>query len=189
MPPGAIPPPGAYPGGYPAPPGAHPGGYPGQPGGYPGQYPPARVPKKSRVGLWVGLGIGAVVLLCVCCVGGLGVPVYFGITEAEKQDKAASVEVLTQYLNELVDREYDTAYDLLCTASQVSVDLDEFVTQANEQPLQSFDVGEPVARDTAATTGYDIDVDQVFLDGQRRSDTYFVDMWDAEGERVCLPGD
>lgn len=77
-----YPPPGQY-GSTPGEAYPQPGQYPSAPGeAYPpagGPYPPAPgqpfggpvPPKKSNKGLWIGLGVGAVVLLLLCCGGGI----------------------------------------------------------------------------------------------------------------------
>ncbi|SBT51627.1 hypothetical protein [Micromonospora auratinigra] len=82
---GAYPPPGgAYPppgGAYPPPPGQFPSG-PGYPPA-PGQPFPGAPAKKSNKGLWIGLGIGALVLVLLCCGGGI-FAVYSGGKQAEK---------------------------------------------------------------------------------------------------------
>lgn len=189
-PPGAYPgypaPPGAYPG-YPAPTGAYPVQYPGaygQPGAYPGPYGP---PKKSRVGLWVGLGIGALVLLlCLCCVGSIGLPAYFGIQDLQ-DERQESVAAVTEYLGHLRSENYDEAYDLLCEESRVGFGRRQFADQAASEPLSSFDVGEAVESDD--DWGYDVDADLTFVAGDTRTDTFFVYSLDYEDYRVCLPGD
>ncbi|MGR6317107.1 hypothetical protein Q2K19_07455 [Micromonospora soli] len=67
-----YPPPAAAGGAYPPPP---PPGAPYPPAS--GPYPPApgqpfgAPPKKSNKGLWIGLGVGALVLLLLCCGGGI----------------------------------------------------------------------------------------------------------------------
>ncbi len=66
-------------GGYPAQPAPNAtppmGGYPSGYGPPPGSYPPAPPPKNKR-GLWIGLGIAGLLLLC--CVGVVGMSAIFG---------------------------------------------------------------------------------------------------------------
>lgn len=89
--------------GAPYPPPAPGGGYPPQPpisgapyppaGQFPsapgGAYPPvpgqpfAPPPKKSNKGLWIGLGVGALVLLLLCC-GGIVLALYSGGKKAQE---------------------------------------------------------------------------------------------------------
>ncbi|MFR9777064.1 hypothetical protein ACL02O_13500 [Micromonospora sp. MS34] len=87
-----YPPPAAPGGGYPPQPPAPgapyppPGQFPPAPGAYPpapGQPFGAPPVKKSNKGLWIGLGVGALVLLLLCCGGGV-FAVYSGGKKAQE---------------------------------------------------------------------------------------------------------
>jgi hypothetical protein len=76
QPPGQQPPyqPPSYP-----PPGNPPQGFPPPPG-----YPPQPPKKNSNKGLWIGLGVAALVLLLICCGGGV-FAMYRGFTAAQEE--------------------------------------------------------------------------------------------------------
>lgn len=67
QPPGGTPPPGGGGGGWGTPPPG--GGPPGGPPSYGQGFPPPQQPKKSKMGLYVGLGCGCLILMG-CLIGG-----------------------------------------------------------------------------------------------------------------------
>jgi hypothetical protein len=159
--------------------------YPSQP--YPPQVPPP-LPRKSRTGLWIGLGIGALVL--VCCLGGVvgfGGLIWFGI----ESDKQASVAALEDHLDAIVDREYGRAYDVLCESSQREQDLAEFERQAEQPRLVRYRIGEVTEAEDGEAIGHEIEVDLTFADGATRNELYFVytEGWDVYEYTVCPLGD
>jgi hypothetical protein len=120
-----------------------PGGYPVVPSGVPvpppgpGVTPPFTAPPadRSRRGLWIGLGAGALVLV-LCCVGGV---FGFGLVVAStsKQIETDATEVVRGYLDALEGRDYDKAYSYLCPAITKRLSANEFAEQqrARAQPV------------------------------------------------------
>ena len=107
-----------------APPGGPDGEVPAPPRG-PGVAPPFAAPPtdRNRRGLWIGLGVGGLVLV-LCCVGGL-----FGfglilVSGAEKV-KTEAHQVVTDYLSALQREDYNKAYDLLCPAATAHESADD----------------------------------------------------------------
>ena len=137
--------------------------------------------------MWVGLGIGGfVLLLCLCCVGSIGLPAYFGIQDVQ-DERRESVAALNEYLGHLQSEDYDEAYDMLCSDSRLGLGRRQFADEAASEPLSIFHVGEAVTADD--DWGYDIDADLTFVSGDTRTDTFYVYSEDLEDYRVCLPGD
>jgi hypothetical protein len=125
-----------------APPGGPDGEVPAPPRG-PGVAPPFAAPPtdRNRRGLWIGLGVGGLVLV-LCCVGGL-----FGfglilVSGAEKV-KTEAHQVVTDYLSALQREDYNKAYDLLCPAATAHESADDFAARERRQPHPlSYQVGQ-----------------------------------------------
>src|SRR4051812_773321 len=80
----------------------------------PGVAPPFAVPPRDRDNkrLWIGLGIGGLVVV-LCCVGGvLGIGVIASGGEDLVRGQAGSV--VRTYLDALAEQSYTDAYDQLC---------------------------------------------------------------------------
>jgi hypothetical protein len=117
-----------------------PGGYPVVPPGVPvpppgpGVTPPFTAPPtdRSRRGLWIGLGAGALALV-LCCVGGV-----FGlgllVASTSKQVETDATEVVRGYLDALESRDYDKAYSYLCPALTKRLSANEFAEQQRARP-------------------------------------------------------
>ena len=122
-------------------------GVPAPPPG-PGVAPPFPAPPadRSRRGLWIGLGAGALALV-VCCVGGLfgiGLILVNGTDQVRRQAK----DVVGNYLQALVERNYDRAYNLLCPPlhNQTSPELFQDEQRRAPQPTE-FAVQDPEITD------------------------------------------
>jgi hypothetical protein len=124
-PPGYVPPPGA-----PVPPG--PWAPPPPPG--PGVTPPFTAPPtdRNRRGLWLGLGIGGLVL-ALCCVGGIVGFVLLTVS-ASRQVEQQAVQVVGDYLGALQDRDYQAAYALLCPEVTNNLTEERFARQEEARP-------------------------------------------------------
>jgi hypothetical protein len=108
----------------------------------PGVTPPFTAPPadRNRRGLWIGLGIGAVVLI-LCCVGGLA---GFGLlaVNTSKQVETNATEVVHGYLGALENRDYDKAYSYLCPALTSRMTPSEYAAQQQDRPRPvSYRVG------------------------------------------------
>jgi hypothetical protein len=115
---------------------------PGPPPG-PGVAPPFVAPPadRNRRGLWIGLGVGGVLLL-LCCVGGvfgIGVLIVGTIDEAKRQATA----VVEEYLNATIDRDFDRARDQFCPDLAAGLDPADLAAEASRQPFDSYRLEEP----------------------------------------------
>lgn len=117
-------------------------GVPAPPPG-PGTAPPFVAPPtdKNKRGLWIGLGIGGLVLL-LCCVGGIfgiGVLYVSGIEEVKRQATAA----VTQYLDAVRDGNYAGARTLYCPSYANQVSTAKLASQARSEGVTSYRLDEP----------------------------------------------
>jgi hypothetical protein len=139
QPPGGYPPPG-QPGGYPEQPqpgfGQQPPGYgqqppaPGfgapQPGaGYPGQQPQYYPPKKKRTGLYIGIGVGALVAVLLL-VGGI---IWWNMPKKADSPKEAA----ELYLEAMYDGDTDQMKEVLCEDLRDQFDDDAIKDFKNER--------------------------------------------------------
>jgi hypothetical protein len=109
----------------------------------PGVQPPFAAPPTdgTRQRRWVafGLAIGAVMLVCVGGVVGVGGLVVLGVQVV--RDEAAGT--VNGYLTAIQDEEYDDAYDRLCDAAQRRTSRAQFARAQSQLPgISSFSVGE-----------------------------------------------
>ncbi|MGC9669298.1 hypothetical protein ACNTMW_22405 [Planosporangium sp. 12N6] len=152
------------PGGYPVEPsgtsepsGAGPSGVPGWPGPAgapepppgPGVTPPFAAPPtdRDRRGLWIGLGLGALVLV-LCCVGGLA---GFGLlaVSGTRQVQTQATEEVSGYLDAIEAADYDAAYSHLCSPMKRQVSRAEFAARQEDGPrLTSYVVHQPQVGNT-----------------------------------------
>ena len=122
-------------------------GVPAPPPG-PGVAPPFPAPPtdRSRRGLWIGLGVGALALV-VCCAGGLfgiGLIIVNGTDLVRRQARDA----VGVYLQALVDRDYDRAYNLLCASRRAQTSPELFTEEQRRAPHpESFTVQDPEITD------------------------------------------
>lgn len=131
---------------------------------------PAVPVRKKRVGLWVGLGIGVVVLLC--CVA---VPLGFGglFLLGNEMDKQDSISTLEDYLDAVVDEDYDFAYGLLCEEYKVDVSREEFA--AADPGIVSYTVGDAAEmEEDGVKIGWEAEVDLSYADGTESTELYLV---------------
>src|SRR4051812_37595970 len=124
----------------PSPEPAGPGLPPPPPG--PGVAPPFNAPPtdRNRRGLWIGLGVGALVMV-LCCAGGIFGFVLLTVSGSRQIERDAVV-VVRDYLAALQDRDYAAAYDQLCPAMTRSESLQQFEARESRRPdIASFQVG------------------------------------------------
>lgn len=110
----------------------------------PGVQPPFVAPPtdgtRQRRWMAVGLSAGAVVLLCIAGVAGLGGVLYFGIQAVREQAQG----VVVDYLTAVRDQEYGQAYGLLCDRLQATTTPAEFQRSFVDGPrIAGFEVGQP----------------------------------------------
>lgn len=149
----------------------------------PGVTPPFPAPPtdRSRKSLWIGLGIGSIVLV-LCCVGGI-VGLGALVISTTNEFKADATEVTTQYLDALVARDYDGAYALLCSAITQRQTRAEFAAARRDAAHpRSYELEEPIVGDTSVTVPAYVRYD----DGQERAERYRLVFEETAGPlRMC----
>jgi hypothetical protein len=117
-------------------------GVPAPPPG-PGVAPPFAAPPsdKSRRGLWIGLGVGGLVLLLFCAVGLFGIGVL--VVGATDQAKREATQVVTSYLNALQAGRYDRAHAYYCDRLAREVTRVELAAEARREPFTDFRLDDP----------------------------------------------
>ncbi|OLE22356.1 MAG: hypothetical protein AUG44_25070 [Actinobacteria bacterium 13_1_20CM_3_71_11] len=98
--------------------------------------------ERDRKRMWIGLGLGAL-LLVLCCGGGIAG--FAGLVVAE--DRAVpreAVTVVDRYLRGLHDGDYREAYDQLCTARRGNETLAQFTARERDLPgINDYRIGKP----------------------------------------------
>jgi hypothetical protein len=115
-------------------------GVPAPPPG-PGVAPPFAVPPRDRDSkrLWIGLGIGGL-LLVLCCAGGIaGIGVLAAGGDSIAKSQASSV--VRTFLEAIREQKYSDAYAELCDQLTERVTLDDFERAYGADKLQSYVVG------------------------------------------------
>jgi hypothetical protein len=115
-------------------------GVPAPPPG-PGVAPPFAVPPRDRDNkrLWIGLGIGGLVLV-LCCVGGIaGIGVLAAGGDSIAKSQASSV--VRTFLEAIGNEDYPEAYGQICDEITEKVSLDDFERAYRGDRLDSFTVG------------------------------------------------
>lgn len=128
-------------------------GVPAPPPG-PGVAPPFAAPPtdRSRRGLWIGLGVGGLVLL-LCCAGGLvGIGVL--LVGATEQAKRQATEVVKVYLTALREGDYRTAHAQYCARLARGVSREELAAQARREPFTDFRLDEPRLANAVEVTAH-----------------------------------
>jgi len=118
-----------------------PGQHPVPPG--PGVAPPfAAPPVEGRTArLWIGFGVAALVVV-LCCGGGTAALVGLIVTGTEAINEQAQA-VAEDYFDAVSQREYGTAYGLLCERVQGQESSGEFERRLSREPqIVEFQVGD-----------------------------------------------
>jgi hypothetical protein len=140
----------------------------------PGAAPPFAAPPtdRNKRGLWIGLGIGGLVLL-LCCVGGafgIGVLIVGG-TEQVKREAEATV---TAYLDAVRAEEWEVAHQQFCPPLAAQVSPSQVAARERRQPFTSYTLDEPTLSETvevvarlATSSGEVLRFFQLDTDGSR----------------------
>jgi hypothetical protein len=117
-------------------------GVPPPPAG-PGVAPPFAAPPsdKNKRGLWIGLGVGGLVLV-LCCIGsvvGIGVVIAGGVETTKRQ----ATTLATEYLKRVQGEDYGAARALMCKPLQEKLSTTQLAARYRDRPFDSFRVGEP----------------------------------------------
>ena len=117
-------------------------GVPAPPRG-PGVAPPFAAPPtdRNRRGLWIGLGVGAVVLV-LCAVGGVA-GIFVLYRASIDQAKREGTTVVTVYLNALRGNDFNTAHAQLCPRLAREVPPSRLAAQYRAEPFTGFRLDEP----------------------------------------------
>ncbi len=96
--------------------------------------------ERDRKRLWIGLGVGAA-LLVLCCGGGA-----FGIgalvVNRTNALRTEAVAVVRQYLNDLRQERFSSAYRLLCASLGDNLSQAEYTARVRSRPrVTDFSVG------------------------------------------------
>jgi hypothetical protein len=137
--------------------------------------------ERDRKRLWIGLGVGAA-LLVLCCGGGA-----FGIgalvvarTDALRSEGAT---VVRQYLDGLRDGNYRHSYSLLCSDLRGAISLGSYTSQKEREPrVVSYQLYEPQLTGAGVVVDADVTVSGGSLD-HRTFD--LVEDAEAGALRIC----
>jgi hypothetical protein len=163
--PGLVPPPGQ---GVPPPP----------PG--PGAAPPFAAPptERDKRRMWIGLGIGALVLLLCCAggVGGVGVVIKAGIEDSKRQ-AAATVEA---YLEAVLDGNTRGARVHVCSNLGAGTSASELVSRTSATDFTGYTIGKAEITSTidvpATLSTPRGEVRQLYLVGSEGTSTCILDI-------------
>jgi hypothetical protein len=130
----------------------------------PGVVPPFPAPpvEGRSTRLWVGLGVGALVL--VLCGGG-GAAALFGLIVTTTRAVTEQVDAAVNgYFGALRDKRYDEAYKVLCPKAKRTESVAAFTDRVStNEPIRSFKARSAPLTSTAPV----VPVDIVYTDGTR----------------------
>lgn len=108
----------------------------------PGVVTPFAAPPRDRdlKGLWIGLGVGGLVL-ALCCVGGV-LGIGFLIPYADDLGKGQVAAVVKEYLTALQEEDYAQAHDYLCPTEQRSHSVSWFEDHYGSAKVTDFVVND-----------------------------------------------
>lgn len=98
--------------------------------------------ERDRKRMWIGLGIGAA-LLVVCCGGGIAGFVALVVAQ-NRAIPAEATAVVDRYLSAIEHHDYPAAYDLVCATHHSHESLAVFTARKSGQPeLLSWQIDPP----------------------------------------------
>lgn len=115
----------------------------------PGVVPPFASPPTDRDDkrLWIGLGIGAL-MIALCCVGGIaGVGIV--LAGSAQQVEAQAKRTAGDYLGALKRGAYTAAYEMLCTRITDERSRQVFTREARRDPVTDYTVEDATIEETA----------------------------------------
>ncbi|WP_434741295.1 Rv0361 family membrane protein [Micromonospora sp. SH-82] len=129
--------------------------------------------------LWLGLGVGALIVL-LCCGGGGAAIIGLGVTNVRAVDEQGRA-VTDDYYQALVEKRYGEAYDMLCPSERGRESKSEFEQRVGAEPqVSSFRV-----RDVDEVT-LTVAVDVTYDDGDRDTRRVVLELNDqTAGMEVC----
>jgi hypothetical protein len=143
----------------------------------PGAAPPFAAPPtdRNKRGLWIGLGIGGLVLL-LCCVGGafgIGVLVIGGTEQVKRQAETT----VTTYLDAVQAQRWEVAHQQLCGRLAARLSPAQLAAQERRQPFTSYTLEEPTLAET---------IDVVAHLATSSGDVRRLFQLDTEGSRLAI---
>lgn len=159
--------------------GSQPPGRPGQPQPYAMGYMqqgPGQLPKKSRTGLWIGLGAVAVVVIValVLVFSGIfsgGNTADGGTAERPKDSKQSAKDIATNYLTAISEGRADDAKKML---GSVTSDTSLMTNEVLKDSLTRAPITDISVTDPTDSSGYTVDVSYKVA-GEAVNDEYSVD--------------
>jgi hypothetical protein len=137
--------------------------------------------ERDRRRLWIGLGVGAA-LLVVCCGGAV-----FGIGALVVNRTSAlrteAVAVVRQYLNDLRTENFSGAYRRLCTSLRAGMSQAEFAARERSRPrVTDFAIGPVSISGTEVLVPAEVRGE----DGSTRHPTFaLIEEGEPPGLRIC----
>jgi hypothetical protein len=147
----------------------------------PGVAPPFAAPPTDRdnKGLWIGLSAGAL-LLVLCCVGGIGGIVLLSADGGLAKTQA--VQVVSGYLDALIEEDYGGAYDLLCEEQRNTMNRTEYRRLVSRNPIEGYQVGDVTVQGPEIL----VEVQVTPVSGAARTSDYRV-VQESTELKVCPP--
>jgi hypothetical protein len=137
--------------------------------------------ERDRKRLWIGLGVGAALLVLCCGIGAFGIGAF--IVNRTDALRSEGTSVVRQYLDGLRDGNYRHSYSLLCGDLRGAIPLSKFTAEKEREPrLVSYQLYEP----QLSSGGVVVDVDVTVSGGgsdHRRFD--LVEDTEAGALRIC----
>ena len=149
----------------------------------PGVQAPFAAPptERDRKRLWIGLGVGAA-LLVLCC-GGAAVGIGALVVNRSNALQTEAVAVTRQYLGNLQAQAYGSAYRLLCDSLRGTMSLSEYTARERGRPrITRFSVGSPSIRGSELLVPAEVEGDD---GGLRHPTLALVEEGQPAALRIC----
>ena len=151
----------------------------------PGVQAPFATPptERDRKRMWIGLGVGAA-LLVLCCGGGL---FGFGALVVTRTDalRSEAAAVVSEYLDGLRSQDYGRSYRLLCADVQATTSLTRFTQEHSRPRVLRYTLSRAGISGAEVVVPARVETD----DGQVEYRNFtLVEDQDAGGLRICRGG-